>query len=1053
MRYGILGSLQVTSPTGDPVAIPGARQRAVLSLLALTPGRPVGVDELLAGQYEATPPVEATNALQAQVSRLRRSLPAGSIIFDNGHYRLVAESDDVDACRFERLAGDGQRLLRLGDVDRAARLLHEALELWRGPALAEVPHAEAAVARLEEQRLVAAEDLAEAELALPSGTSISALRELVEANPLRERLRGLLMRSLAAAGRPADALTEFERARSVLADELGTDPSPELRAIHLQILRADQPAALRPPPQQTTSFVGRSAELDTVLSALEPDSAPTAEADQRGRDHHGHHQSPRRLVTVVGPGGVGKTRLAIEVADRLRGPVAFVDLAAISSDRQVVAAMLSALGRRDPLAGADDSDGAERLAASLATERLIMLLDNCEHVIGGVLRLCRVLLAGCRDVRVLATSRVALGLTEETLVPLSGIGTDTAATGQPNAAPAVRLFTERAIAVRPEFSLDAESLPTVLAICEALDSLPLAIELAAARTRQFAIADLAERLIGQRRLQLLRGDPTAAERHQTLRAVVQWSWELLSADQQRLARRLSVFAGGAELVAVGQVCDSQDADLLLADLVDHSLVETDGHRYRMLETVRSFCSERLAAAGEEDATRHRHAGHYLDLAERADPELRRAEQLRWLDRLAAEDANLTAALDWTKDNDRPTAMRLVCVLAAYWWLSGRNGRAGEFSAELITQLNGAGPPKGLEEEYVSCVVHAVPRASEEHWDRAVAIMRTRDRPLRHPFGAALWGMTVGPPEDGDAAEVLLGNDPWNRALARLSRVLLGMLGGRPEREEPEMWTALDEFRRLGDRWGTAQALDWLGEVTSWRGAWTAAHELWSEAFDLQSELGALEECASVLCHRAESMVREGCGDEAAALIGQARELLRRTGRADDSWVQFLVSFAEVARLRGEIDEATQLIRRASVAADAGTSDVPWMAARIHTELGRLAELHDAPAEAERQHAAAVELAAAVPFASELAHAVEGAAGGAVVGGDAERAARLLGAAAALRGLAVRGDVDVARISAAATDELGVDGFARVFAEAAGRDPDAARAAVIAGDRLSGSDGH
>ncbi|SDS32356.1 BTAD domain-containing putative transcriptional regulator [Microlunatus soli] len=1020
MHYDILGPLRVRTTDGEHVAVAGARQRSLLSLLALTPGRPVSVEELLTGQYEEDPPAEATNAIQAQISRLRRSLPPGSITFEAGRYRLHAQPEDVDVCRFERLSSAGHDRLQAGDATAAARLLQNALDLWRGPALSDVAGADAVIARLDEARLVASEDLVEAELALPSGTSVADLRALVEAHPLRERLWGLLMRALVAAGSPAEALSEYERARNLLAEELGTDPSPDLRAIHQEILRRDEPG-WRSVPLQSTSFVGRSVEIDAVL----------ADADAG------------RLVTVIGPGGVGKTRLAIEAADRIREPVAFVDLAAVSTDRQVVPAVLAALGRRDPLAGADDAADSERLAASLSTQHMVLLLDNCEHVVGGVLRVCRSLLSGSRGVRVIATSRVALGLTEELLVPLSGLAADSVSGAGSTGDPAVRLFTDRAVAVQPGFSLDDESRSAVREICAELDGLPLAIELAAARTRQFSTADLARRLIDQGRLQLLRGDPTAAERHQTLRAVVQWSWDLMSADQQRLARRLSVFVGGADFAAVEAVYGAEDADLLLAELVDHSLVETDGHRYRMLETVRSFCAEQLSAAGEDEPTRHRHAGYFLDRAERADPELRRADQLVWLDRLAVDDANLTAALEWTTDNDPPTAMRLVCVLAAYWWLSGRNGRAGEFAAELVGRLDDVGPPAGLEEEYVSCVVHAVPRASEEHWERAIAIMATRDRPLRHPFGAALWGMTVGPSDDTAAAEVLLSGDPWNHALARLSRVLLGMLGGRPEREEPEMRAALEEFRRLGDRWGTAQALDWLGQMTSWRGAWPAAHELWSEAFDLQSELGALEECASVLCHRAESMVREGRGEEAAALVDRAQQLLQRTGRPDDTWVQFLLSFGEVARLRGDTDEAARLIRKASVAADAGTLDVPWMAARIHTELGRLAELGQAPAEAERQHAAAVELAAAAPFASELAHAAEGAAGSAVLADHPERAARLLGAATSLRGLAIRGDVDVARISAAATDHLGPEAFARIFAEAARLDPESARDVVTA----------
>jgi hypothetical protein len=487
---------------------------------------------------------------------------------------------------------------------------------------------------------------------------------------------------------------------------------------------------------------------------------------------------------------------------------------------------------------------------------------------------------------------------------------------------------------------------------------------------------------------------------------------------------------------------------LLADLVDHSLVErvaapaAGPDRYRMLRTVASFCARRLADDSKEEQTvRRRHAEHFLQLAEQADPQLRRADQLDWLERLAVEDPNLTAALDWSVAHDRPIAMRMISALAAYWWLSGRNGRSGQYAAQLLEQpaaVLDREIASGLTEEYVSCVVHAVPRAAPEHWNRAAAALSARTTPLRHPFGAALWGMTYGPGPDAQVGKTLLGNDSWGLALGRLSTVLLGLLGGRPEREEPEMRAALLEFRTLGDRWGTAQALDWLGVLASWRGDWSRAHEMWEEALELQRRLGAAEECASIRCHQAESLSREGRLDQAAVMVRRATTWLRRTGRPEDSWAQFKITFAEVARHRGEYAEAERLIRSAAAAAEAGTLDAPWMAARIRTELGHLAAHRGDVDEAAGQHSGAVRLAACAPFASELAAAVEGAAGVSIDRGEPDRAAWLLGAAVSLRGLAIRGDRQAEEAASRAATILGPEAFASTFATAAALPPDTIR---------------
>ncbi|MGV9325959.1 BTAD domain-containing putative transcriptional regulator [Streptosporangium sandarakinum] len=1053
MQFGVLGPLEVRSAAGEEIPVGGPRPRALLVMLLLNAGRVVGVTELIDGQYGDDPPAGAANALQAQVSRLRRNLPGGVVEFHGAGYRLAVDPGDVDVHRFERLAREGRRLLAAGHHGTAAGTLREALGLWRGPALADLPPGSfrrAREARLEELRLAAAEDLVEAELALPEGTSVAELRRLADAHPLRERLRGQLMRALHAAGRQAEALEVFEETRRTLAEELGADPSPELAAVHLAVLRAAEPA----PPRrrlaaQLTSFVGRERELERI-GAL--------------RDS--------RLVTITGPGGTGKTRLAIEAAGRDRREACFVDLTSAADDDQVPRAVLGALGLRETgFQSLRTADPADRLVAALAGRESLLVLDNCEHVIAGTAALARGLLAECPGLRVLATSREPLGITGETLVPLAPLPTPSPDLPPRDAAayPAVRLFADRAAAVRPGFEVGPDNAAAVVRICAALDGLPLAIELAAARLRSFTAEEIAGRLAEHGRFRLLsRGDRTAAARHRTLRAVVEWSWDLLTPDERALARRLAVFTGGASLEAVEEVCGVDDAAGLLADLVDRSLVEADGDRYRMLNTILLFCAEKLAESGEEERLRAAHARHFLGLAERAAPHLLRAGQLRWLERLSAEHGNLMAALRWAVRGDRDTAMRLVAALAIHWWLSGRRAQAGEAAAELLDAAGG--PPEGLEEEYVVCVAHAVPRAPAGHWERAGEIMRSLDRPTRHPFTVALWGMLAGPSGPiGPEAERLLGSDPWNRALGRLSRALLAVFGGEIARGEREFAEALAGFRDLGERWGTAQALDGLALIAGLRGEWARARETWGEALRLMEELGALEESADLLAHRAEALVRQGDPAAAVADYRRAGELARKAGWPDAP-AEVHLGLGRIAWYRGDLAEARRLFGAALRAAEDGPL-AAGTRTRALTALGRLSEAEGDSAGARLRHRRALAAARRTPLTSDLAAAAEGWAGAVLLehGGDpattaspatrdatagtaragesaraaGERAALLLGAAVALRGTAVAGDRDVARTAADARDLAGAEAFAAAFARGAAMRRDEARAVLDA----------
>ncbi|MEV5888455.1 BTAD domain-containing putative transcriptional regulator [Nonomuraea fuscirosea] len=1064
MQFGVLGPLVVRPPAGDPLAVGGPRPRALLAMLLLDAGRLVSIERLIDGQYGDRPPSGAANAVQAQVSRLRRNLPADLIEFHGSGYRLAVDRDSVDAHRFERLSREGHGLLAAGRHSAAAAVLREGLELWRGPAFADVaeaPFAPPQAVRLEELRLAATEDLLEAELSLPAANPVGGLRELVAAQPLRERARGLLMRALHAAGRQAEALAVFDEGRRLLADELGADPSPELAALHLEILRGEREGSTRvPPPAQLTSFVGREAEL-VRLDALRE----------------------ARLVTIVGPGGTGKTRLAIESATRSArdGGPAFVDLSiADGGAGQVARAVLGALGLREsalkpPAAGAPDP--ADRLVAALAEQDLLLVLDNCEHVVAEAAALTRRLLARCPGLRVLATSREPLGLTGEQLVPLAPLPTPPPGEADPAGYPAVRLFADRAAAVRQGFTLDPGTLAAVLRICAALDGLPLAIELAAARVRTFGVAEIADRLAEHGRFRLLsRGDRTAAARHQTLHAVVEWSWSLLDAREQALAMRFSVFSGGATLEAVEQVCAStapgpaqvvepveqEELAEVLADLVDKSLVETDGERYQMLDTIRLFCAGRLAEAGEEEALRRAHAAWFLAFARRADDRLYRAEQLEWLARLSADNANLQAALRWGVAHDRPLAFRLMTALAMYWWLSGRRGQATRHAERL---LDGPEPGDELVEEYVLAVLHAVPGAGSPHWERARAIVESLDRPLRHRFGVALWGMIAGPPRDGVMAErdrLLLGAEPWSRALERLGLALMALHDGRLAEAEGEMEEVLADFGAMGERWGTGQALDWLALLASWRGDWGRAMELWDRALAMVAELGALDELADILLRRGNAHWRSGNAAAARADCERAGELERRLGRPELP-AMVRLELGDMLRLQGDLAGAAERLEAALSGSDAGTFTAGGTTSRVHTALGRLATAQGDGDRAARMHAEAVAIALRSPLANDLAEAAEGLAGhvlttrvpgpdgptaGAGVerdGGDevderrraATRAAVLLGVGAAVRGMAVVGDRDVAATAAEATRVLGPDAFAAAYASGAAMNRDEA----------------
>jgi predicted ATPase/DNA-binding SARP family transcriptional activator len=824
----MLGSFEVRTDDGALADVPGARLRGLLIAFALEAGRVVPKATLVDWIWGEHPPADATNALHRLVSRLRKALPEGSLEGQTDGYRLAVEPDAVDAVRFERLVGQAR-----DDADpQRIRLLREALGLWRGAAMQDIglqdsAAFDAAVTRLERLRLTAMEDRFDAELGLGHGAElVTELTDLVAAHPVRERLVAALMRALVAAGRGSEALLVFQRTREALADTLGADPSAELSALHVALLRGDLG---RPEPErktnlraELTSFIGRDADVATV-----------------GELVAGH-----RLTTLIGPGGSGKTRLATEAARRLLDDLPdgawLVEFAAIGVDGDVAQATLAGLGLRDALlGGATHAEPTERLIAALREREALLILDNCEHVIESAAAFAHRLLGECRRLRILATSREPLGITGEALwlVEPLAVPEQEADPGEIESSPAVRLLRDRAGAVRRGLANDAHGLSTMVRVCRALDGMPLAIELAAARLRTMSLDQLASGLDDRFRL-LTGGSRTALPRHKTLRAVVDWSWELLTDAERIVLRRLSVFSGGAgleaaERVGAGAGVEPEQVLELLTALAEKSLLLVEGDsapRYRMLGTIKEYAGHRLAEAGESDLARQAHLGYFTELTETAEPHLRRAEQLEWLATLAAEHDNIGSALRGAlAAGEAHAAMRLAASAGWYWWLGGHRAEGIELII-AATKMPGEVLDEIRAMVYALVVLFVSSGRSDEHqaeeWiHKAYRFSQSSQRhypllglvdPLERMLQAPEALLTAWEP-------VLDNEDPWVRALARFHlgkmRIVLGQ-GGRDADRYLE--TALAEFRALGERFGISLALTELAERIALRGDFATA---------------------------------------------------------------------------------------------------------------------------------------------------------------------------------------------------------------------------------------
>ncbi|WP_405500914.1 BTAD domain-containing putative transcriptional regulator [Streptomyces niveus] len=1064
MRFGVLGPLTVRSGEGgrSVVRVPEAKVRALLAVLLTHEGRPVRPDRLVDDLWGAEPPGKPANALQGKVSQLRRAIGRDRVVLGPAGYALDLTGAEVDTDRFREL------LVRAGAAATARTrvdLLDEALGLWRGAAYADFrdeSFVRTAVRRLEEQRLTALEDQAKARLDLGEHTQVAGeLTALATRHPLRERLRLLQMRALYRAGRQGEALESYAELRALLVAELGADPGPEVSALHTAILRQDPSlnASVPPvPPVPLAPPLPSTAPLPTPLTSLV------------GRDDAVHEVgrllSTARLVTLTGAGGVGKTRLALAAAGRLADTCAsefpdgvrLVELAGTPGD-DVAGAVAAALGLRDDAAAATSAD--DRVAAALRERRTLLVLDNCEHIVEPVARLAERLLRTSPGLRVLATSQEPLQVSGETLLPVEPL----------QQADAIRLFTERATAADPGFTVDSETEDAVAAICRRLDGIPLALELAATRVRALGVHALAARLDDRFRV-LTAGRRGAPARQQTLRAVIDWSWELLTAPERIVLRRLAAHWDGCALEAAEAVCAGdgvarEEVLDLLARLVDRSLVvRVDGPagpRYRLLESVAAYATERLHAMGDFTAVRDRHLRYYLRLAEETEPRLRGPEQRARMLRLRAETANLRTALTTALTTgtaadpgadagaNPEAALRLVTSLSWYWLLAGR---LQEARRALESALATTSPPSSLRAEARALhtafallggepVTPATPDAmARDH--RAVESPRRR--------ASAQWLGAYGLFNAGAVAAAddlntlaLQGfealGDQWGIAASLGRRAVHAHIRGElaGAREDGERSARL--FRELGDRWGELQSVSPLALLATIDGDYAEAARLHHEGLRIAEELGLDVEVATRLSGLGRLALLTGEPDRARELHERARRVAAEQGYRFGE-IHAEIGLALGARRAGALDEAQARLVRirdwyAEVSTEAGN-------ALILAELGFVAEQRGDAATALTTHLDGLTAARATGNPRAVALALEGLAGARSLAGDPDSAALLLGAATAARErtgapLPAAEGADVDRVTRAARTALGTGAFEEAFARGTTLTPDEALA--------------
>ncbi|MCP3939161.1 MAG: hypothetical protein GY708_27750 [Actinomycetia bacterium] len=903
MDFRILGPLQVLIDD-KPVHLGGPRQQAVLVVLLLRANQLVSIDQLADEVWHGTPPAGAANTLHGYVFHLRKVLEpsrtrgaqAEVLISESGGYRLNVRPDSIDAARFERLADAGRRLSLAGDAGGARRSLESALDIWRGEPLTTFGEIEAVgleARRLTDRRLQALEDLSDALLAVSDLTGVLAVVEDgIAEDPWREHLWSQRMLALYRLGRQAEALVAYGEIRKRMLDELGLDPGPDLQTLEAQILNQDptlEPQERKPVntsrtglPATVTSFIGRGREVERVRECLDY----------------------TRLVTIIGAGGVGKTRLAIESLQDI-GPrfeaIWFVDLGSIERDDLVLASIAEAISRE---VLADTTDIAEHIGSRSA----LLVLDNCEHLISAVADAGTSLLASCPQLSIVATSREALAIDGEQLIALAPLAVPVGdVLTDPNRvleSPAVELFTARARSNDRDFD-PLDDLDAVVEICTALDGVPLAIELAAARLRSLPIDELADRIEDRFRI-LTGGSRARVSRQRTLESAVAWSYNLLDDLERPTFVRLSVFTGGftlsaAEAVAAADPVDRHDIIDLLGHLVDKSLLilEPGTGRYRMLETIRTYGTHRLAEdALEVVSTRRRHARWCAEFVGERSGRLIDGSDPTAIEDIDREAPNLRSALAWALDvGEDNLGVSLAAGLGSWWEMRGllAEGRTALERAlehvdadELTLHLAelGLGSIARRQGDYETAA--SLTRRALDGLRELGATEHLATEHLTTALGRMAW-VALG---RGDAVEAVeLANEGLAVADAQASNratpwmhLALGHAAHQLDDIDDavaHLELARSGFERGGSRSGLGRSLFHLclielerNKIDSARSAAAAAIEVNHGAHDLNGTIMALEAMVQV--------ASAGLDDVRAITLGAAARSLRETFGALDS---------------------------------------------------------------------------------------------------------------------------------------------------------------------------
>ncbi|MFJ2105184.1 BTAD domain-containing putative transcriptional regulator [Streptomyces microflavus] len=911
MRFGLLGRLDVLTGTGVAVRLPGALPRAIVARLLLGRGavvqRDVIIDELW-WERETKDPV---NALQVQVTKLRSAFAAAGepdrFVSGHGGYRLVlADADEVDTVLFEDALREGRDHLRAQRYEAAEQRLRAGLSRWRGRALDDLfgrPF-DAERTRLEGLRAAAVEEAADAGLALGRAAElVPELAAAVREEPLREGVRRRYMLALYRSGRHTEALAAYEEGRKILDVELGADPSPELRSLHSSILRHDPSLRGTTPvsPATAPAPAAAAAREGNLLRPLGPfigrrdDLAALRQRIEAGR-----------LVTVVGPGGVGKTRLTLEVCGLLapgRDAVWWVDLAAADA-QGAQASVTAALGLSDASVppGQPPHDPVHRLTAFLAERHVVLALDNCEHVLDAIAPLVGAVLQRCPRLTVVATSREPLALYGEVLHTLAPMAAEDSA----------ELFSVRALMVNPAFATDERTSQDVLALVRRLEGLPLAVELAVPHVRMLSPHEITLRLDDRFAL-LSKGDRTAPARHRTLRAVLDWSYALLDAQEQSLLARLSLYVGGcslrgAEEAALLPGADGTELVHVMTQLVEKSLLfpvrEEGGTRVQMLETVREYARERLYEDdGRGTEAEEAFTAWAMSFAEAAVSGLSSDDQRAWAARTAEEATNLRAASALLAARSRSADVLLIeARLGYFWFISGREEEGIQRLARALAAYDADAParteaPTWAEEwafyytiAWLSWLSHIVGRHADArgYGIRNQGYWQSAGHPDLAVLGPCYDALLALLNADGQVEELfsaaeagIVGTEHhWDRAnlQAAWSQWCLGTGDAPGARDHGR--TGVEAATQAHDAFSRATCLVFCGDAEESGGRPERAREQWGEAAEVFRTIGARGRLGFALVRLAYLDLGEGRPDAAEPRLAEAASLADGLTSAD-----------------------------------------------------------------------------------------------------------------------------------------------------------------------------